>query len=1188
MLKFIGIFRFDFGYQLSRITTWIYFGLLLAFSVLTGYSLLDNVQNGEYFLNSPITIFTITAVSSSFALLLTSAVSANSSSRDFKTRIEPLIYTTSLKKLSYLSGRFMAAFSICLLSIIAVILILLISSLIPGMSHLFIPFQITAYIYTFFLFALPNAIISTGILFSLGILSRNGMTCYLGAALLFFLALISMDIISGELGLWELGKMLDPSGLTFLREYTLVKAPADLQYGGVHFDFSFLTNRLLWMSISLAFMTLSFFRFSFTHHTSGSRFSFKKTEKKVENGIDKWSNPISVLKDKRNFNLKTRMEQAAYLSIQSFREMFQSKVFLLVIATSVILIALSEEVLEGQLGVPLLPTTWRVIQFFNFMAVPMIMAGLITFYAGEIVWKERDTRISDMIDTAPVPNWLLFLSKFAGLFLLIVTVQLLFLITGLTIQFVQGHFDFNLSLYLKTLLGLILMDHILFAILAVGIHVLINQKYIGHLIVFIAYFYIKFPSEIGIEHKLLIFGSDPGFSYSDFSGFEPFIGPWLWFKFYWTGWGFLIALGIILFWNRGKPMKISKRWQQAKSGFYGAPARLAMVFMICIFLLGGFIFFNTNILNKYTSSKDRNIKSVKYEKKYGQYKGTAQPLLSRVKLWAEIYPHSREVDILGSYTLINKHSSYIDTIHISTSSRVQTSEITFSRKNEELVLDDDIGYKIYRLENPLRPGDSLSLEFKVTASQNGFSNNGIPRAVVSNGTYLGYHNMPAIGYKAGRESVDREMRTKHGLSPEPSRISVYDAEAGMDMEGEGMITFEAVIGTSPEQTAITTGTLDSTWFDKNRKYFRYKTDAPIRHNYEIFSADYHVYKDRWKDVKIEIFHHPLQTDNLERMVHGVKRSLEYYSESFTPYPHRQIRMVEYPGTVVGLNGNPVTMSYSEGFSFYAPGKDNRELDFPFAVVAHEVAHQWWGNELRPANVEGAPVLTESLAWYSAMMVVEKTYGAEHLNRLMRVMRREYLTPRSSADVPLLRTTDKFNAYRKGPFAMYAIKEYVGANAVNHALRSLIKKFRTGFPPLPVSLDLYHELQIVTPDSLQYLLKDLFEQNTYWELKAEKAKVVPNGRNEWEVMFDIIIKKVVIDEKGLETEVPMDDYIEVGIYADSPKGELGEELHLQKHRISGGKQTIKITTSKLPDVAGIDPNRLLIDRHPNDNFIEIVR
>ncbi|UJH92360.1 hypothetical protein LZ575_07485 [Antarcticibacterium sp. 1MA-6-2] len=221
-----------------------------------------------------------------------------------------------------------------------------------------------------------------------------------------------------------------------------------------------------------------------------------------------------------------------------------------------------------------------------------------------------------------------------------------------------------------------------------------------------------------------------------------------------------------------------------------------------------------------------------------------------------------------------------------------------------------------------------------------------------------------------------------------------------------------------------------------------------------------------------------------------------------------------------------------------------------------------------------------------MVLVEDTFGKEHLERLMRVLRQEYLTPRSVADVPLLKSTDKFSGYRRGPFAMYALKEYVGAEKVNLALKRLLEKFDSGQPPLPTSLDLYAELKTVTPDSLQYLLKDLFEQNIFWKLKAEKIIATPTEEGKWNIKFEVTTKKEAIDKEGNVTEYPMNDFVEIAVYANSPEGELGELLYLKKH-LKSGEQTIKITVSKEPDLAGIDPNRLLIDKDIYDNFIQII-
>lgn len=561
-------------------------------------------------------------------------------------------------------------------------------------------------------------------------------------------------------------------------------------------------------------------------------------------------------------------------------------------------------------------------------------------------------------------------------------------------------------------------------------------------------------------------------------------------------------------------------------------------------------------------------------------------MLSGIKLKGEIYPDTRIVEIEGKYKLINKTEVDIDTIHVSTTSGIEIPEMKFNRGTKEVVIDNDLGHRIYKLDNPLKAGDSIDLDFKIIFGQEEFSNWGTNKDVVKNGTYLGYHLMPDIGYEIDREISDPKERKKHNLPPQPAIKSVYDQEAKMDLHGDQQLTFEAVLGTSEEQTVVTAGSLQRSWLENGRRYFHYKTDVPIQHNYEIFSAVYEVHKNTWEHVDIRIFYHPEHTKNLERMVKGMVASLEYFIKNFSPYPHSQMNVVEYPGNGVGLNGNPVTMSYSEGFSLFNLEKESRDMDFPFAVIAHEVAHQWWGGQLRPAYVEGAPLLTESLAWYSAMVVVEETFGKEHLELLVRILRQEYLTPRSAADVPLLRAKDDFHGYRKGPFAMFALKQYVGGEKVNLALKRLLQNFETGKPPLPTSLDLYAELKTVTPDSLQYLLVDLFERNTYWKIKAESAVAAPTKDGNWKVAFKVTTDKDAMDEKGNITPYAMNDYIEIGIYANSPEGDLGEILYLEKHKLRSGEQTIEIIVPKEPDVAGIDPNRLLIDQDLYDNFATI--
>ncbi len=340
-----------------------------------------------------------------------------------------------------------------------------------------------------------------------------------------------------------------------------------------------------------------------------------------------------------------------------------------------------------------------------------------------------------------------------------------------------------------------------------------------------------------------------------------------------------------------------------------------------------------------------------------------------------------------------------------------------------------------------------------------------------------------------------------------------------------------------------------------------------------------------QEVAIRIFHHPGHTRNLDRMLRGVRASLDYYTEQFGPYPYRHSTLVERPG-LGGMHAYASMITFQEKSFLFNPEGNPRGPDFLFSVVAHEVAHQWWGSHLAPVRVEGNPLLSESLAQYAAYQVVRKAYGQEHLRRLiLSEGRAEEETPRGRPDVPLLRANNDFHEYRKGPWAMYALSEYVGEERVNSALRRLLAQHGSG--ALVTTLDLYQELQAVTPDSLRYLLHDLFEANTFWELETERATAERSAAGTWQVTLDVRARKVVVDEAGVETEVPMNDWVEVGIFAPAEEGEdSGEPLYVQKHRIRSGAQRITVPVPTRPARAGIDPRYLLIDLEMGDNIEEV--
>jgi hypothetical protein len=1204
-MKLWETFRFEFAYQARRVSTWFYFALLLGLSFqMAREFFVAEAREGSYFLNAPFAVAQVTIVASMLSLLSLAAVAGGAAARDVETRMHPLLYTAPVGKLAYLGGRFLAAYTLGALFMAAIPFGLLAAAHLPGEhAELIGPLRPAAYASAYFLLALPNAFVAMALMFSAATLGRRGVASYLGGAFVFFAAVVSWQLVAATLGHWGLAKLTDPLGLTLIGELSKVWTPAEKNALVVGLQVSVLTNRLAWLGFALCVLALTYLRFRFAHvavegrRRGRWRFGARlpatdaaaKGELSSSERATARSVAVAVPRVRRKFGAATRARQALAVARGSFRLIATGWGLPALVGVAVFLILTGPFYFQDE-GFPQLPTTGQFVGFLEqtgehgmWLVIPL----LIVYYAGELVWREREAGLGEIVGATPVPVCVSFAGKFAGLALTLVAAQTLITAAAMVVQARMHYYEFELGLYARILFGIRLTDYLLFALLALVVHVLVDQKYVGHLIAIIVYVLVAFGPELGIDPGLLVYGSDPGWTYSDMRGLEPFIGPWLLFKLYWAAWALLLAVAAKLLWPRGTERGFGARLRVAGRRLTRRTAATAAVAAALILTFGGLIYYNTSVLYARHAAPSGEGWRAEYERRYGRYAGVQQPRPSATKLHVEIYPGRRAVEIRGTYDLVNRTEATIDSVHVATALGIETRAVGFDRPARHDLVDEKLGHRIYTLETPLRPGDSLRLDFEVRFDPRGFPVRDIDASVAPNGTFFGTGWLPAIGYQSGREVRGAGQRRAHGLSPRPDVPPHEDPVALSDLGGREPIMFEAVVGTDEGQTAVAPGALRRSWAQEDgRRYFHYATDAPILNNYAFFSAAYAVREGRWNDVEIQVFHHPGHALNVDRMVSSVQASLEYLTQRLGPYPHRQIRLVEHPGSGRTLFAHPMNIRYQEGFSFINPSDDPRGIDLPFAVVAHEVAHQWWGNRLVPASVVGAPLLTESLAWYSALEIVEAAHGREQRERLLDAMRASYLSPRARADAPLLRATERFQWYRKGVIALHALREYVGAERVNDALRRFFERYGSAKPPLPTTLDLYRELQAITPDELRYLLADLFEANTYWELATERVTVERTGTGEWRVTLDVRARKMVVDEAGTETEVPMDDLVEIGVFPAAGDGESGVPLYLRMHRVRSGDQRITLTVSGEPSRAGIDPRNLLIDVEGGDNLAEV--
>ncbi|WP_299825692.1 M1 family aminopeptidase [uncultured Pontibacter sp.] len=1193
-MKFWTIFRFEFAYLVGRTSTWLYLTVLLAFTIIM--NLIISPGDGVY-PNNTFLITAITVMGGFLWLVMGASTAGEAAARDMQTRIHPLTYSTPVTKLNYLGGRFLAAFLVNVLLILSLPVGTLLSFYLPGLAEEgLLPFRPSVYLNVYFLIALPNVFIATALQFTFAALSRQVMTSYLASLVLALVAQILAIAVAKLFGNWDLVKLLDPVGVAGIVGNELQTwTPTDKNTRLVTLQGMFLLNRILWISVALGVMSLTYLRFSFMHPETSSWWKYFKRRSKVEASTIADTTiirvpAIQVPQVQRSFGFATYFQQTLRIGRASFGKIATHPLGLLLVGVISFLSVIFSDKIINKFGIPLHPTTQQVVDYLtasvsNISTPWVVIPLLIMYFTGMLVWHERNAGISDIADAAPVPEWALFTGKFLGLSFIIVVWMALVMAGGIGMQLMLGYDKLELGLYVQALFGLQLIDYLLFALLALVVHVVVNQKHIGYLVVLLVFSFMAFPSTFQVEHTMLIFGTDPGWWYTDMRGFGPTLGPWLWFKLYWVAWALLLAAGARLLWARGREQSIKYRLKLVQRRFTPSTTWVAILGAVLLVTLGSFIFYNTNVRNEYLTNSDILERKAEYERRYSQYRNTPQPQLTATKLHVEIYPEQLEVEIRAAYTLVNKEAVAIDSFLFGSVAGIAPAEISFSRPAAGVLQDNELSQYLYELERPLQPGDSLKLNFEVKYKHQDFGHNSTKVLVVENGTYFtNFDLLPIVGYQHYREIDDAVLRKKHNLVARPAIPSLNDEEARKKPFSKDQATFEAIIGTIKDEVAVAPGALHRTWIKGDRRYFHYKTDAAIGGEYSILSGKYAVHESKWNDVAIRIYYYPDHAQNIDRMLRSVKASLAYFTEQFGPYPYTHFTVVERAGPGGGATADAGIIYYGEQYALMNPDDSPDGFDLPFYILAHEVGHQWWGMaRLTPANVEGAGVLIEGLAVYSGMQVLEKNYGDAHLRQYVSYLHSSYEMPRSLATASLLQANEDFLYYRKGGLAMHALSKYIGKDKVNGALRQLLHKRTSAELPMPTTLDLYQEIQTATPDSLHYLLHDLFKENTYWRLKTNGMRVKQTKAGNWEVTLTVHAQKVVVDSMGSENDVPMNDWLEVGIYEDG-KG-LNEPLYLQMHRIQSGEQTIKVTVPRKPDRGGIDPNHLMIDLRLDDNIMQ---
>jgi hypothetical protein len=1043
-----------------------------------------------------------------------------------------------------------------------------------------------AYLQAFLAYLAPNLFLMSALFFVAGALTRSVRAVYVQGVLLISCYVAALALMQDLDSRW-IGGLVDPMGMIATRYETRYWTSLESQHQLMPLSGVLLLNRLVWAGVGVLVLAVGcrLFRFSAAAEGGRPRRNRKLSADEIA-AADRAATPFPEATP--DLSSKSHLAQILRMARLYIRELAVSPAFLITLLLGCAMFLTEAVNADLIFGTRVYPVT-RIMVGSAEGSFAIVFLLLSTAYAGELVWKERVLRLDQIHDALPLPTRVFYLAKLGALLGLQALLLLFLVVVGMALQASKGYFRFEPGLYLIYLYGTSFPVLAGLTVLSLAVHSWVNHRFLGNLVLIGLAIVFMFLAELGLDHNLFGYWSLPTVTYSDMNGFGPFAAPVFWFTLYWSAITGLVGLATLLIWRRG--VEGVGALQIARSRWNPAFARAAALLTGAAVALGGYIFYNTNVLNRYTSKNREEELSARYEKRYRSYENHPLPRIQAVKVRVDLFPERRQFRVVGTYRLRNLTKKPLQVIPINLSEALTVHRLEFDRPFKAELTDRTLGFDVYRLDKPLGVGDTVTLTFDLAYERRGFAHDHPRTDIASNGTFL-QGQLPSIGYAAEGEMTDRDDREEHGLPPRRQRPAHEDPKARRDSylaADADWVSFDAVVSTSNDQIALAPGYLQKEWREKGRRVFHYKMDVPILNFFSFLSARYQVRRDRWKDVEIEVYYDAKHPYNVERMIRGVKAALDYCTRNFGPYQHRQLRIVEFPAYATFAQSFPGTIPYSEGIGFIARVDESAgDVDYPYYVTAHEVAHQWWAHQVVPANAEGAEMLSESLAEYTALMVVEERYGRARTRKLLRYMLDQYLQGRGGEqdeEKALIYVQQQAHIhYQKGALAFYTLRDTLGEAKLNRTLSGFLRRWRLKGPPYPTSQDLMNDLyQVSSPKDLP-LLEDLFERITLFNVGVQSAESKRLAGKGYEVTFSVSAEKLRADGAGRETPAELDHTFDIGLFAaPKPGQDLGRPLIVTRRRLTQPYTLVTLTVPELPHTAAIDPYSKMIDRYPDDNL-----
>lgn len=1198
---FKEFFLFELKYRARHVDSYFYFFVLFLFSIISTDFIFEG-QLKTVAVNSPIIIARTMGIVSALFLMIVSMTAGTSILRDYTQNTHVLLFSFPFTKAQYIVGRFTGSFATVVIIFIALPLGLMIAPLLPWNDPAdTLPFHLWAYVQPFLWLTIPTLFFSSALFFVTGLLTQKLLLVYIQGFFFLLIYLLSLNLAVGSESLF-LTSLIEPFTFQTIRIVTASWSMAERTSAMLPMEGVLLANRFLWLLFGFITLGVGYLRFKLDTNTAVSKKNNKRLEKvEPEQAIERSATNFIV------DATPSSIQQLVHHTVFNLRLIVSDISFRAILLCAIGILLINGFSLGTDFGIDNLPTTYIIVgelvelTFFFFI-------GIILFYSGELMWKERDVHFDAISDSAPVRNWVQLTGKFLGLLVLLIILMGLMIATGIGFQAAHGYFDFELEVYLMAFFVEIFPYLTLISLVSFTGQAFLNHKYAAHIatMVFLMVITAGFIA-LEITHDLLFFGGSVLPRYSDMNGFSYLMPSYLLVKSYWLmicAVAFVLVMALL---PHGSETGFLHRIRAFRNAYTSELKWTSFILLVGIIGSGGFIFYHTNIANNYFSADNELQLRADYENTFSFIQQLPHPEMESVFLELSLYPSDLYYELNGQIQLVNRTPDSISFFYIQ---KLPSEQVSLEFPPQSVLQEIDqteaeVGLYKLLLSKPMLPGESIQVAFEQQFRTQKIGADFSPY-LLKNGSMIDDYHLPSIGYLDDIEISDPNIRADFGLPVKKAKALITDAFAMKTGKANGngeYIDFELVVSTDEHQIAVAPGKLINAWKESGRAFFHYKSDLKISNLISITSAEYEVYESGFSadeasdSVRLEIYYHPGHEFNIDQMMVGMKNSLKYFTAHFSVYQFDHLRIVEVPIYHNRAQSIPGMITVAENMGFTLDTASEQVPDLPYFITAHEVAHQWWGDQVNAADVQGQLMIAETLAQYSALMVFKQQYGEEMTNELLKWNMRQYFKNRLQSDMEepplyLVESGQDYLYYRKGLIVMNALEQLISEESINRALSTFIKDWnsKNGIQRLiqdrfPVSTDLLNIIYAETPDSLKARVSELFESVMVYKNKVNTVKATETNSGEFRLSVDIELEKIDESDAKLPVKKEFSQPIQIGFYSTKSNGEKAL-IAMEWISAKPGPQIIEVTFPRKPDVVILDPTMTLLDNNILDNRMEV--